>query len=311
MPPPNIFDDLVKRALGVDLPGDEVDVPGDPPEDDGFAEWGGRVSKSDPKPDHEGFFGPSSPPAPAPIPKSKEQPLLETWMMWKKTPDKATSRLLLQQAAPAIRTGISYHAGGGSRTLEGQAKLKVLDAARTYDPSKGASLSTHIINTLAGLRRDAIKATNVLSVGEVAYRQHQYLRQQEEEFRDQHGRDPDDEELADYSKIADVERVRKLKRFRPGVSLDQIQRSSVDSEDDLFEPPVEKDDSLHYATIVRDASDNPKERFIIDHTFGLEGKKVYEGKEIARRLGVTEGLISQLKLKIQKRIDALVDNPII
>ena len=91
---------------------------------------------------------------------SKPKSLDETYEFWKKNQSPANMDQLLRVAQPTISKALSAFAGG-DKALNARAKRLAIDAFRTFDPRKGAKLSTHLYIRLQPLQREFTQRSSI------------------------------------------------------------------------------------------------------------------------------------------------------
>jgi DNA-directed RNA polymerase specialized sigma subunit len=229
--------------------------------------------------------------------------LADVHKTWLRDPNLDNTSTLLNRLRPTIQKGIAAHVGhNASPTIVSRAKMLALDHARSYDPSSGASLPTHVFNGMQGLKRYASREGMVISMPERLLLQKKQLDRAHNNFRSENGRDPSDDELRQHSGLAtrDIERVRRLPntinegRFyqdlgedSPGLPAVEQGREAVDAWRDM---------------IYHSASEPDK--VILEHTLGLAGKPVLDNTGIAARLKISPSAVSQRKAALQQQLDS-------
>ena len=126
--------------------------------------------------------------------KQKDQQLWETW---KQTGSKKHLGELVEQLSPVIYSEV-HRASGTLPTaaLGAEAKKWTIKAIQSYDPSKGTTLSTHVMNYLPKVRRMNYKYQNAVRLPEnMQLKYHEYNRQLTQ-LTDQLNREPTEEELS-------------------------------------------------------------------------------------------------------------------
>ena len=224
---------------------------------------------------------------------------------WQAEKTPVTTGALLRRLEPTIRKGISINAGGDSSpTTLGHARKLTLSAIRTYDPTK-AKLSTHVINNLQGLRRFNRQRQQVLRVPEQVSLSRTHLGRMSSELEDQLGREPTDDELGDYTGWS----PRKLERVRAAVlpaSEGMFAGSGGSDEESAYEPATyqpgaeNSGNRMLLGAIYADL--NPVNKKIFEWTLGWNGNDVLQNQEIAKRLNLSPGAISQRKAIIQQQL---------
>lgn len=225
----------------------------------------------------------------------------DAYNAWKTSPTNATRGGLLKSVAPVIDRAVFTYAGAKpSPTVKSQARLMAIKAFDTYDPAKG-SMKNHLMGTLRGLQRYAGQQSQIISIPERVALDKRHLMDAEEYLRDQFGRDPSDMELADHTGLA-LKRIGYIRGAASGVASG----SMLDEEGEVYSPPssipgsTSREDSLRQM-IYYDLDDT--DRTIMDYTLGANGVQPLTTGEIARRLGITAGAVSQRKNKIQSMVD--------
>jgi DNA-directed RNA polymerase specialized sigma subunit len=185
--------------------------------------------------------------------------------------------------------------------------LKALDS---YDPNKG-NVKTHLLSQMQSLRRLAAKEQNIISIPEQVGLDFQRLAESENELRDSLSREPTDDEIADSTGLS-VRRIRKIRTFHKPISEGMTAMISGDSEDDTNTdiasvlPNYNRQADAWLDFVHGDLS--PTDKLIMDMTLGRNGRRRASTQEIAQKLRLTPGAISQRAAKIQNMIDQRYQN---
>lgn len=220
-----------------------------------------------------------------------------TWST-KATPQNTDA--LLGSIKPVLSAAMRTYGTQTSPTLHTHAKLMALDAMKRYDPTK-SKLRTHLMVQLQGLRRLAAKENQIITVPEQVALDLSHVREAENLLRDQLGRDPSTAELANHTNISS-KRLAYIRGMRPSYAQGSFQRATSDGED-IYQPSVQgsNDASQWHDFVYHDLI--PTDQVIMEHTLGLHGKKVLSNQDIAAKLGVSPGAISQRKAKLQEKLN--------
>ncbi len=219
--------------------------------------------------------------------KKRDQELYETW---KATGDKKVLGDLMNQLSPLIYSEVKRASGKLPTTaLSAEAKKWAFKAIQTYDPSKGASISTHVVSYLPKVRRMNYKFQNMVRLPEnLQLRYHDY-NQALTQLSDKLNRDPTDEELArqlNWSKAAVV-------KYKGGLYADLVESASM--------KPTEyaqfDNNKILYDYIIGQLT--PEEKFI------FETNKTMPASEVAKELGVNLNRYNYLKSKLIEKIRGL------
>lgn len=220
---------------------------------------------------------------------------------WQSLPSPKSTTKLLNRLQPTVDRAISAHVGASNPILKSRAKQLTLQALRGYDPYK-AKLSTHLFNQLQGLKRIARKQTQVIAIPERISLAQGQLIQAEAELQERLGRDPTNAELADHTGLS----LRRLGQIRaaPSNAMPEGYYESLAGEEGGggFLPGVEGGPTDAYLELVHGDLD-PTNQFIVEATLGLHGRKKLSNQQIAAKLGLTPGAVSQRKAMIDRMID--------
>lgn len=227
------------------------------------------------------------------------------YSQWKTTHTPETNTAVLKTLQPVIDTAVMSYAGqAASPTIRARAKLMALKALDTYDPNKG-NVRTHLLSQLQSLRRLSAQTQNIISIPEQVSLDYSHLNESENELRDRLGRDPSDDELADDTGLS-VRRIRKVRAFNQPVAEGMTVRDV--GPDDAYGgdtasliPGTTRTADAWFNFVYEDL--NPIDKLIADMTLGRHGRKKTSTQEIARRLNITPGAVSQRAAKIQSMLD--------
>lgn len=204
---------------------------------------------------------------------------------------------LLTSFAPLIDHEVHRYSGSGlpRLVLEAEAKRLAVGAFHSYQPAK-AQLQTHVMNQL----RDMNSFVNT-------YRQDVRLPQQRiiladrltrarTEMAQELGREATDPELARRIGVGTTT-IGKLAKFQSTLYSR--------AEEGGFNQPVREDitrDQIVMDFLAHDLS--PVHRVVFEHSTGYGGKPMLAAGAIAKKLGVSNGRVSQLKTEIGERARA-------
>ena len=220
---------------------------------------------------------------------------------WKASDTPQTRSALLKQVQPVLHTAVFSYAGSNpSPAIRSQAKLMALKAFHSYDPAKG-NMKTHLLSQLRRLQRTSAQSNQIISMPERVSLDRAHLMEAESNLRDRLGRDPSDMEVADHTGLS-LKRIGYIRQALTGINDGSI----LDEEGEVYAPPSsipgakDKDDAWA-EMIYHDLHDI--DRTIMDYTLGSRGVTPLSTAEIANRLGISPGAVSQRKAKIQSLLD--------
>lgn len=225
---------------------------------------------------------------------------------WKSNPTPELNMQLVKTMQPVIDTAVSSYVGANaSPTIRSRARLMALKSLGTYDPRRG-NVKTHLLSQMQSLRRLAAKEQNIISIPEQVGLDFKRLNEAENELRDSLGRDPTDEEMADMTGLS-TRRIRKVRGFNQPVSEGMTARHNSNSDDatntDIASslPNYTRHTDAWLNFVYDDLS--PTDKLVMDMTLGRNGRRRASTQEIAQRLRLTPGAVSQRAAKIQQMID--------
>jgi DNA-directed RNA polymerase specialized sigma subunit len=221
-------------------------------------------------------------------------------LAWQKDPTPQATAEVLKQISPILDRAISAHAGQSNPLMRSRARRMALNVLKRYDPSRGAKLSTYLFSQLHGLRRVARKQQQILTIPERASLERGRLQRLEAELKDELGRDPADQELADRLGVS-AKRIRNIQRYGTPVAEGTAQETGG-VEGGIFTPGVVRQDNEAWMDFIHSDMD-PQNQIIMDNTLGRHGAPMMSNQELSRKLKITPGAVSQRKKQIQEKID--------
>lgn len=226
---------------------------------------------------------------------------------FKASPNPTNATKLMNAIKPTLDAGVRMYGGKvPSPMTHSRAKRIALDAFHTYEPDKG-TLKTHITSHLQGLQRYAAKQTQLLHVPDRVVMDQQHLDASEQSLRDELGRDPSSAELADRTGMS-IKRQAYVRKYKPGFAEGQATQGIGDGgEDGGYDPAVQRSDPLKERLEFLYPDLDPINQLLVEHTFGLHGRPVLKATQLARRLNISNGAVSQRAQRIQSLIDELED----
>lgn len=231
--------------------------------------------------------------------KPAKLPLEEHWGTWKQAPTPQNMGRLLTEAKPIIDSAITSYTGG-NKLLTGHAKALAMGAFKTYDPKAGAKLQTHLMTQMQPLIRLQGTHSTAVKVPERIRADLYHMRQEERKFTDDIGREPSDQELADRTGLS-MKRLGHVRKFaRSEVPESGLTSTTEEGEEETFYPGTETNDpeKIWKEYVHHDLA--PIDQKILEWKDGFNGAKILSTNEIARRLKITPGAVSQRAAKIAK-----------
>jgi DNA-directed RNA polymerase specialized sigma subunit len=222
---------------------------------------------------------------------------------WQKQPSPENNTRLLQTVQPVINTAVGSYSTSASPSLHSRARLMALKAMNSFDPKRG-NVRTHLLSQLQSLRRVSAQEQNIIGIPEQVGLDYQRINSAENELRDSMSRDASDDELADYTGLS-VRRIRKLRQFNQpvahGTTAQETAEESFGGDVASAVPNQNQSADAWLDFVYGDLT--PTDKLIMDMTLGRNGRRGASTQDIARRLNITPGAVSQRAAKIQAMLD--------
>jgi DNA-directed RNA polymerase specialized sigma subunit len=233
-----------------------------------------------------------------------ENDFANTHQLWQKNQTPAMNTKLLATIQPTIDTAVSSYVGQNpSSAIKTRAKLMALKAMQNFDPTRG-NVRTHLLSQMQSLRRLAAQEQNIIAVPEQVGLDFQHLSEAERELQDKLSRDPSDDEIADSTGLS-VRRIKKIRAFHKPVAEGS---TIIENEDDYSDGGVAS--KVPGQTNAQDAwidfvygDLTPTNKLIMDMSLGRNGRRKASVQDIARKLNITPGAVSQRAAKIQSMLN--------
>lgn len=224
---------------------------------------------------------------------------------WLNNQTPAQNTQILTKVQPIIDTAVSSYVGASpSSSIRTRAKLMTLKALQNFDPVRG-NVRTHLLSQLQSLRRLAAKEQNIISIPEQVGLDFQKLTEAENALRDRLSRDPSDDEIADNVGLS-TRRIKKIRAFHKPIAEGS---TVVDTADDYADAggvaskiPGQTSEQDAWMDFVYGDLD-PTNKLIMDMSLGRNGRRKTSVQEIAQRLNITPGAVSQRAAKIQQMLN--------
>lgn len=211
--------------------------------------------------------------------------------------DTAAADRYLAAVKPWMGAAVRAYAGPqAGPAVHAKAKQMALDAALTYDPEKGA-LSTHLHGRWQGLRRFAARTDNPVRVPERQALDAARVRRAEDELRLDLGRDPSDAEVSDRARVP----LGRLAAARGNGGRFLPESAAPDGYGLVAAGPTKAAREAWVRYVYHDLT--PVDQLVLEHSIGLNGRAVLNTTQLAAKLGVTPGAVSQRKTRIESLLN--------
>jgi RNA polymerase sigma factor (sigma-70 family) len=220
---------------------------------------------------------------------------------WKKAvgfeKDQALAELL-SNLSGSIGVAINSFRGSAlpMQALELQARTFAVEALKEYDASRSAGLGTYITTSVKQkLYRYVGTYQNAARIPEHHIQKIGPYREAIADLNTKFGREPTTHEIADHlgvavSHVTELQGLIRKDLLEFGGGLDDIAQFEHD-------PDFEKAMMAYYSL-------TPDEQNVFDYSLGAHGKLKATNNEIAKKLGISAGRVSQLRTSIGKKINS-------
>jgi DNA-directed RNA polymerase specialized sigma subunit len=232
-------------------------------------------------------------------------PDMETaYAAWRTAPSTQTMSSVLTAADPYISRSIQRHLRTSDPVAKGRAKALLAKALPRYD-DRMASLPTFIDRQLQPLIRWQAQRHSVVKVTDRMRTESASLARAEKELNDELGREPSTRQLADYTGLP-ASRIEKIRKSTLNVVPDShvLGEGADGVQAEAGDMAVDNDQEAFRSWVRFVQSDlGDIDQAILSHTLGLDGAAVLSNKDLAKRLMLSPGAISQRKARIQQILD--------
>lgn len=207
------------------------------------------------------------------------------WVRYQKGDDTASLEVL-KELDKTIGQGIATYAGGDD-SYKTQARILALQAVKSYDPTMGTNIKSHVFNHLHRLQRLSAQRGNLTHVPEVAATQRASLAKARKEYEIDNGVEPTVEELATMTGIS-RKRINDLANYLP-VTSDSM---TVSPEGDSLAASREDHALNLYDNYIYDSLDRTDKK-IYEWSTGYGGAPILQQTEMAAKLGISTAAVSK------------------
>lgn len=225
--------------------------------------------------------------------------------VWSRSPTPGNMNTVVRSLNPVINSALTtYSSGNISPLARSKARVMTVQAVKSFDPTRGATLKTHVMSQLRSLHRYSAQASLPMKMSERKLQQLAELNRVEQEFSDTHGRDPSDIELADKLGLS-LKRIGKIRAY--GTTLVGTEAPLVEGG---FEPTTNRPDPMDAWIDYVYYDMNDIDRKVLDWKLGRGGQPILSNTEIARRLRVSPAAVSQRAARIQQKLMQVMETAV-
>jgi DNA-directed RNA polymerase specialized sigma subunit len=222
---------------------------------------------------------------------------------WVRTQDIQHMHQMLDTLSPDIDKAIYAYSGlNAGPAVKTRAKLLAAKAIKSYQPSSGSSLKSWVYTQLQPLTRYSRELAPA-PIPERAYQQLSSLKKMEADFYENKGRVPSDAELADLTSMS-MRQINKIRGMDKKVFSESATPFSGDNSASSQEITATQNTGFQKDVLdTMYSSFTPQEQVIVEHKLGYNGKKILSNNDIAKKLKVSPGRVSQMTTNIAAQLD--------
>jgi len=230
--------------------------------------------------------------------------LEDSYKLWSTKRDLGSMNKVIEASNSIMASAIHTYAASSAPSIKSKAKILTKKAIESFDPSKGAKLKTHIHNNLRPLYREA-QSYNTVHIPERVVQDLSSVREWESKYHDEHGRPPNDTELADYSslskkRIAHIRKYDKNQLFEGNLIKNKEQGGDEDTGSGTESAKVTQAANL-WEDYVYDGL-APTDKAIYELKLGKNNNIPRGVTFISKKLGISPSAVSQRLGKISEKI---------
>lgn len=232
----------------------------------------------------------------------------EIYNRWNATKDPNDFNLVLKSLKPTIEYSLSTYQAKGDPYIESKAKLITAKAIREFDPEYKVSLPTYVSSQLRKLTRVVRESRSPIKVPERLIYEAAELKEAEQDFMEQHGREPDVQELSDFSKIPidRIEYIRKksIKQVSEGQYFTGESDDGSESKTSVEDVSQEMPNTVREALTYTHANSDHRERKILEWSTGFGGAPILKPADIAKKLNISQSQVSRITAKLAVDVES-------
>jgi hypothetical protein len=236
-----------------------------------------------------------------------EKEFSEPYQAWKTKPSPVTTGALLKRVDPILKTAMRSYGGGNqaSPTLRSQAKRLAIDAFGTYDPKRG-SMKSHLMGHLQRLHRLGGQEQQIIRLPERVAMDRIHVDSAMTELEDRLGRPASEQELADHTGLS-MQRLGYIRQADRPLATGTLLRPAEEGAG-MYMPAIEQPEDKQSVWLEFVYDDlNPTDQFVMERMLGMHGHRKMSVNDIAAKLKVTPGAVSQRLARIQQKLDKVQD----
>jgi len=240
-----------------------------------------------------------------------QQSELEAWERWSKDPNQQDFETLYQSHQPLFETiGARYMKSSNLPTAAIRSRMtqNYVKALEGYDPTRGAKLSTHVMNTLPHhIPRYIQKYTNIGRIPDDMGGMIGLLEERNAALSDRLGRLPTNDELADDMLMSARDYSDQRKKLITPKKVGTLRRSlrlDFVAEEAGGVAPTHGVSKLEQHAVYLHGSLNSEQKLILEHTYeGFDKPIIQDVERLSRTVKMSPQKVRAIKKQIWKKME--------
>ena len=218
----------------------------------------------------------------------------QAYSAWHTEPSQANLSRVVKKLRPTIDYSLAQYNSAGDPLMRAKAMSYTADTVVKFDPGQGASLPTFLASRLRQLSRVARQSRSPVRIPDRIHVEAMQLNHARRRFFDEHDREPDTLELADFAGVP-VKRIATIRRNQVPIpaegAMGEIEHQG----------PAYEEEALDYVFHDADHTD----RRILEMKMGYAGHPVLSPRETALALNLSPTQLSRRSARLALRINRI------
>lgn len=228
---------------------------------------------------------------------------LTPYDLYKLNPTQKNLADVTKSLRPTIDSVLAGMGDLGNPHLRSRANVIAAKAIKSYNAEAGASLPTWVSSQLRQLSRDVRKSNNTLSIPEGVQLDSYALHRAEQDFMEEHDREPTLKELADLTHLS-PKRIVDIRKKVKAVVMDGAAVGEDGSELVQASTTDYSKDAMDYVYNDSDTTDQK----ILEYTTGYGGETPLDNATIMKKLKLTPVQLTRRKARLSMRMKSIIDD---
>jgi len=232
-----------------------------------------------------------------------KQNLDSLYQSWKKSQRAVDMTPMLDFLNSDIDKAVYAYSGlNAGPAVKSKAKLLAVKAIKNFDPKSNSSLRSWVYTQLQPLSRYTRELAPA-PMPERTMQQLSALKRHESEFYENKGRPASDSELADLVGISmkQINKIRSLDKKTYSENFTAFAGENPVTTQELV--AAQNDQAKQDVLATMYSSLTAPEQVIVEHKLGYNNKKILSNNDIARKLKMSPGRVSQLTANLAAKLD--------